>query len=160
MSHEVRSTTASGSKIYESQRAVHEYLHFHFGKEDGHIANTNGLRNALNFAERCAILCSVAQNRNFSRALDIGCSVGGSTFHLSKHFNEVVGIDFSEHFISAAKTLQCDGQMGYDMLIEGETFQKCTALLPNDIDRSRVRFQQGDACNMTADLGWLSLALR
>lgn len=27
----VRSTTASGSVVYESERAVHEYLQFHFG---------------------------------------------------------------------------------------------------------------------------------
>lgn len=157
--HEVRSTTASGSKVYESQRAVHEYLHFHFGDEDGHIKDVDGLRSALNFAERCATLCSQAQKRNVTRALDVGCSVGGSAFHLSKHFNEVVGIDFSEHFVTAAKTLQSDGQMDYDMLVEGDTFQKCTALLPKDIDRSKVRFQQGDACSLSADLGGLSEAV-
>jgi hypothetical protein len=27
----VRSTTASGSAVYESERAVHEYLQFHYG---------------------------------------------------------------------------------------------------------------------------------
>lgn len=28
---QVRSTTASGSAVYESERAVHEYLQFHYG---------------------------------------------------------------------------------------------------------------------------------
>lgn len=28
---QVRSTTASGSLVYESDRAVHEYLQFHYG---------------------------------------------------------------------------------------------------------------------------------
>ena len=31
-----------------------------------------------------------------NRALDVGCSVGRSSFELAREYNEVVGLDFSQ----------------------------------------------------------------
>ena len=38
-------------------------------------------------------------------ALDIGCAVGGASFELAKTYDRVVGVDRSEAFVSAAKSL-------------------------------------------------------
>ena len=40
-----------------------------------------------------------------TRALDVGCAVGGASFHLSTDFAEVVGIDFSHAFVDMANAL-------------------------------------------------------
>ena len=36
--------------------------------------------------------------------------------------------------------------------MEGELTQTYTATVPEDIDRARVRFMQGDACNLPSSL--------
>ena len=38
-SSRVRSTAASGSQVYESARATHEYILFHYGGSDSIIAS-------------------------------------------------------------------------------------------------------------------------
>ena len=56
-----------------------------------------GPKEALNFPQRTAAIASkFAITGEGSRALDIGCAVGGASFELSKSFHEVVGIDFSQ----------------------------------------------------------------
>ena len=72
----VRSTTASGSAVYESKRAVDEYLLFHYGKASDQMMYNSGPRSALQFPERCAALCSDFSQEK-KRALDVGCAVGG-----------------------------------------------------------------------------------
>lgn len=46
------------------------------------------------------------------RALDLGCSVGRSTFELARHFDLVDGIDFAkdkinQFYTSAARLIHC-----------------------------------------------------
>jgi trans-aconitate methyltransferase len=54
-------------------------------------------------------------------AMDIGCAVGGSTFHLSKcGFGAVLGIDYSHAFINAANVLKRDGMITYRTVVEGK----------------------------------------
>jgi hypothetical protein len=44
------------------------------------------------------------------------------------------------------------GARTYNATFEGETTKAYTATVPGDIDRTRVRFQQGDACNLSPEL--------
>ena len=155
-SHEnVRSTAASGSQVYESKRAVFEYLLFHYGAQSDLSPFAGGPTNALKFPERCAEICSdLFEAKDSSlRALDIGCSVGGSTFQLTKRFTDVVGIDFSQHFVDAANVLKRDGTMEYEMLQQGTIFQSRVVEIASDINRSKAEFLQGDACNLSSLLG-------
>ncbi len=155
-SHEnVRSTAASGSQVYESKRAVFEYLLFHYGAESDLSPFAGGPTNALKFPERCAEICSDLFEAKdlLLRALDIGCAVGGSTFQLTKRFTDVVGIDFSQHFVDAANVLKRDGTMKYEMLQQGTIFQPRVAEIASDINRSKAEFLQGDACNLSSSLG-------
>lgn len=155
-SEKVRSTAASGSQVYESKRAVHEYLLFHYGYAGDHFAFEGGPRDALNFPGRCATVCKnhvVANTASKTRALDIGCAVGGSTFELAKHFDEVVGIDFSQHFVDAANKMKEKGNLEFETLVRGHIYRTCSTNLDQSIDRSRATFLQGDACNLDASIG-------
>lgn len=152
----VRSTAASGSQVYESKRAVHEYLLFHYGHARDHFAFEGGPRDALDFPARCAAVCKdhvVANAATKTRALDIGCAVGGSTFELAKHFDEVVGIDFSQHFVDAANKMKEQGKLDFETLVRGHIYRTCSTNLDQSIDRGRATFLQGDACNLDASIG-------
>jgi 2-polyprenyl-3-methyl-5-hydroxy-6-metoxy-1,4-benzoquinol methylase len=59
----------------------------------------------LRMAQLCGKQCAKAASSK-TRALDIGCAVGGSVFALAEDFEEVVGFDFSSAFIRAAQTMK------------------------------------------------------
>ena len=49
------------------------------------------------------------RNKPISKILDVGCSVGVSTFYLAEFFksaSKIVGLDLSPHFLSVAKFRQ------------------------------------------------------
>lgn len=158
----IRSTAASGSQVYESERAVHEYLLLHFGRNNDLMPYSFGPKEALSFPQRCAQLCikyynqTDAKNKQNLRALDVGCAVGGASFELSKRFHEVVGIDFSQHFINAAndiKNMPNDKTISFNMLKSGSTFQECqTEPFSDTVIKSRCEFYQGDACNLDPNI--------
>ena len=146
--------------MYESHRAVNEYLLFHYGKSDDQMKFQFGPKDSLNFPERCASICSNYSERNKqfkTRALDIGCAVGGTSFQLAKYFDEVVGIDYSQHFVDAANVMKDKGKMDFEILKQGMIFETCQTSLDQTIDRSKVTFQQGDACSLDKSLGKFDL---
>ncbi len=69
-----------------------------------------GPRDAANFPARCAALAAKhapsREGGRLTRALDVGCAVGGATFELARSFSYVAGVDFSQAFVNAAKRLQ------------------------------------------------------
>jgi putative 4-mercaptohistidine N1-methyltranferase len=154
----VRSTASSGSKVYDSKRAVHEYLLTHYGKSHEIMPYEFNEKGAFNFTERLAILCS-KHARNNGRVLDLGCAVGGSSFHLTKSFNDVVGIDFSNHFIDAANVMKNKGKMEYEILKQGQIYTNTVAEIPTGSDPSKLTFQVGDACNLKTTLGQFDVIL-
>lgn len=94
-------------------------------------------------------------------------------------FSEVVGIDYSHAFIDTANELKERGVVSYRMQVEGDLSVEMKARVDPDIvssqkyaevlhtmslsftyqDRSRVRFQYGDACNLPSDLGQFGAVL-
>ena len=54
----VRSTTASGSTVYESARATDEYLQFHFAPPDEILPYKDAPRSGLDFLPRLARTCA------------------------------------------------------------------------------------------------------
>uniref|UniRef100_A0A061QMJ7 Methyltransferase type 11 domain-containing protein n=1 Tax=Tetraselmis sp. GSL018 TaxID=582737 RepID=A0A061QMJ7_9CHLO len=163
------STTGStgGVALYETKKAVNEYLQFHFGSEKDILPYEFGPQSALGFTSRCAILCEryCEALKDFNgesdppSALDVGCAVGGASFELAKSFEMVVGLDYSQHFVDAAekmKTLKC---MNYTAQVEGDIYEEYRACIPEDVDVSRVRFLQGDACNIPKTIGSFDVVL-
>ncbi|MET4694232.1 5-histidylcysteine sulfoxide synthase [Endozoicomonas lisbonensis] len=140
-------STALGQETinpYETDTLVSQYLEFHFGQEYFGVSN---------YPKNCAELCrSLMGSEPMTRALDLGCSVGRSSFELARWFQHVDGIDFSARFISAAAELQKNGKIRYFMPTEGELGEfkvaslKATGL--DAIDVNRILFSQGDACNL------------
>lgn len=146
----VRSTAASGSVIYESQRAVSEYVQFHFGNVKDVFPYENMDEKVLNFIPR-SVKDTIQlyhqehpKSTKILNSLDIGCAVGRATFEFSQYTN-VLGMDYSKSFIDAAKKMQQVGEMKYSMQMEGDVFAEKIATLPCKSAHA-IDFQVGDAC--------------
>jgi len=75
-----------------------------------------------------------------TRALDLGCAVGATSFKLSEAFDEVVGIDFSNAFVKAASRLQTEGKLPFTYLQEAEVWRSGTASRPAGAKTDRIKF--------------------
>jgi putative 4-mercaptohistidine N1-methyltranferase len=145
---------------YETDKLLGEYLLFHFGTPAEILPWESGPRDALDFAVR-----SVSETLDTgllpaeARALDVGCAVGRAAFELARHCREVIGIDYSRAFVNAAAALAEKGELPYRHLHHGEQTLAATARVPEGIDRARVRFEAGDACNLRGDLGAFDVVL-
>lgn len=142
------------SAIYESDKILSEYLLFHFGTAEEILPPDRtwppGMREALDFAKRTPAHFSSSK---VARGLDLGCAVGRSAFEMAATCDEVTGIDFSHAFIRAAETLRNGGTLAYERREEASISTRLEARLPAGVDGSRIRFLQGDAMNLPADLG-------
>lgn len=146
--------------LYETDALLSQYLLFHYGADHEILPYGFGPHEALEFPRRC-----VTENVAFealsaqARALDVGCSVGRSSFELARHCSEVIGIDFSQNFIEAAQKLASDGKLTFHYTLEGHAVDESTATIDADIDRSRVHFEVGDAQDLRADLGEFDIVM-
>jgi 5-histidylcysteine sulfoxide synthase/putative 4-mercaptohistidine N1-methyltranferase len=132
------------SFIYESDKAVSEYLEFHYGDEYLDVPNFS--------AKIARIALSFSAGTPQKRALDIGCSVGRCSFELARVFEEVTGIDFSARFIKSAVQMQKSGALRYKIKKEGD-YQESKEAFADEFGFDaevlrRVQFWQGDACNL------------
>jgi putative 4-mercaptohistidine N1-methyltranferase len=140
------------SAIYETDKLLAEYLLFHYGAP-GEIlppAAPAGMREALDFPRRTVARFSPGPA---ARGLDLGCAVGRSSFEMARHCAEVIGIDFSHAFIRAAQALQRGEALGYHRHDEAGLHTPLVARAPAGIDAARIRFHQGDAMHLPAELG-------
>ena len=140
--------------IYESEKLLAEYLLFHYGEPDEILppgqAWPAGMHSALDFA--CRTVAHFAPGR-VARGLDLGCAVGRSTFEMARSSDEVLGIDFSQAFVRAAEALRAGESLVYQRLEEGTLRTELTARAPASACGARLRFAQGDAMNLAADIG-------
>jgi putative 4-mercaptohistidine N1-methyltranferase len=145
---------------YDSERGVSEYLLFHYGAAELRLPLGLVDAAALEFPAHCVSkLMDPARLPAQARALDLGCAVGRSSFELARHCQEVIGIDFSQQFIDLANRLRQRGSLRYKSYEEGELTKGRRALVPKDIDRSRVKFTVGDATCLPSDLGQFDVVL-
>jgi len=150
----------NGSEFYETDRALSEYLLFHYGQASEVLPWPDGPVAALEYPVRCVRECLDATRLSAgSRGLDLGCAVGRSTFELARYCAQVVGIDFSHQFIEAANHLRKHGSMSFRYVEEGRITRETTAAVPPDIQRERVTFEQGDALALHPDLGPFDVVL-
>ena len=114
-----------------------------------------------NFPKSCAdLLLSEARHRKQSprRALDLGCAVGRSSLELARKVPEVVGIDFSQTFLRAARAMAKSGFLRFSLKVEGNLRQNLKARGPSRKLGKRVCFRAGDALNLPR-LGQFDLVL-
>jgi putative 4-mercaptohistidine N1-methyltranferase len=146
--------------FYETDRAVSEYLLFHYGAAEEILPYSFGPPEALDFAVRSVREClDPGRLPPRPRALDLGCAVGRSAFELARYCSEVIGIDFSRRFIEAANQLKKDGALEFAAVEEGDLSLWRTARVPPEIERDRIHFEQGDAMNLREGLGAFDVVL-
>lgn len=137
---------------YETDKFLAEYLLFHYGGEEEVLGHVPGPRAALNFPRR-SVSELIGPMQRDSRALDVGCAVGRSTFELARYAAEVIGIDFSQRFIAAARQLKDTGSCESSRVIEGALTEPFAARVPTGVEVARVTFEVGDAMELRPDLG-------
>ncbi len=149
--------------FYESERAVAEYLLFHYGDENTALPWEFGPSSALHFPERCVALAFETAEMPpvgvAPRALDVGCAVGRASFELSRHCREVVGVDRSQRFIEAARHLREHGRLPFRVVEHGTLERTVLARVPDDCHPERVRFETGDALALDPGLGEFEVIL-
>lgn len=148
------------NNFYETDRALGEYLLFHYGSPAQILPYNFGPSGALEFPVRCVTECLDAQRLPIeSRALDLGCAVGRSAFELARFCAQVVGVDYSKRFMEAASQLRQRGVLEFGFVQEGALTEQGTATVPAEIVRPRVVFEQGDAQHLRNDLGTFEVVL-
>lgn len=133
--------------IYETNTLVSQYCEFHYGDE--YFGVKNFLQNSVK------ILTPFFEDINTKKALDLGCSVGRSSFELANVFDSVIGIDYSQNFIDKAKNLQNESSIDYEIIVEGDIKKHKTIDLKSlnlDNNKHRVQFLQGDALKLDDSL--------
>lgn len=75
------------------------------------------------------------------KVLEIGCSVGRTSFVLATQAEQVTGLDFSARFIRVANQLQTEGRIRYRLSVEGE--------IPDFVEHSLTEFGLTNSDNLT-----------
>jgi putative 4-mercaptohistidine N1-methyltranferase len=142
--------------LYETPKVLAEYLLFHYGTEQEVLPWAFGPKDALGFAVRSVThLLDRSRVPAGARALDLGCAVGRSCYELARCSASVLGVDYSQSFIEAAEHIREKGWMAYSHLEEGNAKTEAVAKRPAGETEAaeRIRFEQGDAMKLRADLG-------
>mmetsp|Transcript_10659 Transcript_10659/g.20974 ORF Transcript_10659/g.20974 Transcript_10659/m.20974 type:complete len:890 (+) Transcript_10659:435-3104(+) len=159
-----KTTSAVPDNVYETAQSVNQYLALHYGQQPDVVdhtvrAHAGRPESALNFPKQCADLVVKMANEHGARlgsdatVLDLGCSVGGSSFALAQHYGAVTGVDFSHAFVDTARAIRdnASAPIIFNVPTEGlkESARIETKLAPESAEvANRVRFEQGDACNL------------
>jgi putative 4-mercaptohistidine N1-methyltranferase len=135
--------------LYETPKLVAEYLLLHYGTAADVLDGAPGPADAVDFPVRL-VRELLATTATASRALDLGCAVGASSFELARSCSEVLGVDYSHAFVAAANQLRASGEHAGEKAIEGDLREPFAVRVAEGVDRSRVKFEQGDAMTFDA----------
>jgi len=137
---------------YETDILLSQYCEFHYGDDYFGVPN---------FPARCARLCiGYLGGGRRTRALDLGCSVGRTSFELARSFSSVTGVDFSDRFIRTALGMRNTGRIGYPVTVEGDVaapVERRLADLGLEPCRSSVEFLRADAMTLPQELAGYDL---
>ena len=135
--------TKLNNNVYETNEIISQYCEFHYGEEKFSIKNFP--QNSID------MLKPYLKNIQTKKALDLGCSVGRSTFELANIFDDVLGIDFSANFINVGIKLKKYKSLTFKIPTQGDLYEQKTVSLQDfnlDNIKHKVTFMQGDACNL------------
>ena len=138
---------------YKADRTLDRYIHLHYGDELNNLLPSGGYSAKNSFPRKMGALLNERCRRlgiSPGRALDVGCAVGGASFEIARHFDQVTAVDLSEQFINFAKRLQKDGSVNYRVFEEGDIASPGVAAVEPDL-ASRVEFRRADACSLPAE---------
>lgn len=130
--------TQLNNNFYESDESISSYCDLYYGKDNLYTNYVDLLKPYL-------------KDLKNSKALDLGCCVGRTSFELAKIYDEVLGIDFSANYINIGVKLKLYDFINYKIKKEDKTFEE-RAISLKDFDlekvKDKVSFMQGDACNL------------
>lgn len=133
---------------YETDALRNQYMLFHYGSasenRDEQISARVGHPSVDEFIPATVALVN-KYAQQFGRVLDLGCAVGRASFELSRSFERVLGVDYSQAFIDAARHMQEHGSSAYTRHESGRHSTALTARLDPAVQPRRVHFAQGDA---------------
>lgn len=145
---------------YESDELLQQYLIFHYAQPAEQFPYGFGGADALDFPKRCVSEgVDAALVPSSARALDLGCSVGRSSFELARYCSEVIGIDYSQSFIDAANRMKTEGLLPAWRLDEGSATTLLDLKVDETIDPNRVHFEAGDAQYIREDIGQFDVVI-
>lgn len=148
------------ANFYESDAALEQYLLFHYGMPEQICPLLPDAQSACGFPARCVSeTIKEIELKKRGRALDLGCAVGRGSFELGRHFEQVVGIDFSERFVAAARQMGKKRTVTVRVPREGSAMDEMKLELSVGLSTEHVHFETGDACNLREDLGTFDFVL-
>jgi len=156
---------SEGENVYDDQSSLDMYMLLHYGSSEDTLApfalNAGAPLGALRFPQRCAEFVAEALKKTggqMKSALDVGCAVGGSSFHLAAlGFKSVSAFDLSSGMIRQANSVKAALSSGRDVAfsvpVEGTKRLTVNADLKRYHKvRDRVDFFVEDACNLPQKL--------
>uniref|UniRef100_A0A7S3PIU0 Sulfatase-modifying factor enzyme domain-containing protein n=1 Tax=Aplanochytrium stocchinoi TaxID=215587 RepID=A0A7S3PIU0_9STRA len=160
--HDKSSSASLGQGTYETDVLVNQYLALHYGQtsenaDDTVRSHAGRPDHALDFPKRSAEILFEAVSKAGSkigpdsRALDIGCAVGGATFALAEQFGQVLGLEYSKAFVDQANRIRETDEeyVKFQVPVQGDVMRdNIFGRVPTKEVRSRTSFVVGDACNL------------
>jgi len=147
--------------VYDDQSSLDMYMLLHYGSHKDTLSpfalNAGAPLGALRFPQRCADFVNEASRkagRQMHAVLDVGCAVGGSSFHLATlGFKSVTAIDLSKGMIRQANAVKSALSIGkkveFSVPVEGSKRLTVNADLEQYRNiRDCVNFFVGDACDL------------
>ena len=151
------------ASLYESPKLLGEYLLLHYGDAEQMGLESLPVHQVVfntPFPLRCVRrLLDTDLLAEDATALELGCSVGAASFELARSCTHVKASDYSASFINAAGQLKEKGRLDAICALEGDRTQSFTAMVPTDVDRSRVTFSVQDATALPQSLGPFDIVL-
>lgn len=138
---------------YETSRDISKYLLMHYGSlEDVFESTHHPLAFAHGYPQRISgILQNVSLNKGVtvSRALDVGCSVGGIAHALSRWVDTLVlGMDASTRSIDVATALTRSRGGIFGVIQQGPYARNVSVRVGGSESGPEVSFEVGDACGL------------
>jgi len=131
--------------VYETDKILADYLLMHFGSDEQRMPWGLGRLSAIDFPK---VTASYFSQKRVDLALDLGCSVGGSAFQLSKTSKKVIAIDLSKKFIAAANELKSKGKINFEYQEEGHQTSTTEVVMPEDSVAENISFAVGDVLKL------------
>ena len=134
------------ANLYETERYLHEYLLFHYGRPRDLCPFDFVPDELLHFHERILKECVLPfSHASHTRALDVGCAVGRFTFELSRLADEVIGVDNSKRFVLTARKIASQRAIKAHVHESGAEITTCRLQLPKGVRPAKIQFEVRDA---------------
>jgi len=126
-----------------------EYLLLHYGKPEAICPWPFVPEQALDFPKRLvAEFPEITENPSPRRALEVGCATGRTCLELSRFYQSVTGVDFSDSFIRTAEEVRSGSLTEFGAPGEGLAQDRFKIHHHPEWDAARVKFSTADACNL------------